>query len=170
MSKDFRALLDDAQARVNFFVNVWFFSLVFTAVAGVRFLLRCYEALPDNYATLIASWGYLAASASGLTVTWLVYETAVEHARAWGDLVRSAFDLFLPELAKKMGYQLPSDPKERRRFWQDVTSSFLYNMPLSRTWPFAAEPTSWAGVETLLRENNDTESGESDDANLDEAC
>jgi hypothetical protein len=139
MSKDFEALLEDAHAQVSSFVNICFLSLMFAIVAGVRFVLRCYETLPDLTTALHASWGYFAAFVIAPIISWLAYLAAVERAGAWGDLVRSAFDLYLPELAKKMGYTVPSEWADRRRFWQDVTSSFLYNVPMPAAWPLAAE-------------------------------
>jgi hypothetical protein len=101
--------------------------------------------------------------------SWLAYEAAAERTRAWGDLVRSAFDLFLPELAKKMGYTLPSEREQRRWFWQDATSSFLYNMPMPATWLLAAEIAARAGGQTPLLESNDPASGEPGNAEPDEA-
>ena len=52
---------------------------------------------------------------------------ARSRASAWGDLVRSAFDLYLPNLAKQMGYTLPGTIEERRKFWSKMNSVFLYN-------------------------------------------
>ena len=168
--KDFGALVEDAHAQVSFYVNSSFLSLVFAVVAGGRFLLRCCETLPDLSAALVASRGFLVAFVIGLIVSWLAYEAAVERARAWGDLVRSAFDLFLPELAKKMGYTLLPEREKRRRFWRDVTSSFLYNMPIPATWPLATEITARVGAETSQLEGNDPEPSEPANAEPDEAA
>jgi hypothetical protein len=139
VGKDFETLVEDAHAQVSFFVNLWFLSLAFVAVAVGRYLLRCFEYLPDHPAKLVAARGFLFAAVAGLMVARLAYEGAVERAQAWGDLIRAAFDLYLPDLAKKMGYALPPDRDKRRAFWRDATSSFLYNEPIPEGWPFAVD-------------------------------
>jgi hypothetical protein len=39
--------------------------------------------------------------------------------------VNSTFDLYLPQLAQKLGFQLPRDAEKRREFWFDVNGMFL---------------------------------------------
>jgi hypothetical protein len=92
---------------------------------------------------LATSWGFATAGVIGLVVCRLAYEGALERARAWGELVKSAFDLYLPDLANKIGYELPRTACERRRFWDAVNSSFLYQEPMT--------PEMWqvAGLESM---------------------
>jgi hypothetical protein len=68
-----------------------------------------------------------------------------------------------------MGYTLPSEREQRRWFWQDATSSFLYNMPMPATWLLAAEIAARAGGQTPLLESNVPASGEPGNAEPDEA-
>jgi hypothetical protein len=63
------------------------------------------------------------------------YELAIDRAIAWGDLVRSAFDLYLPMLAGQLGYILPDNNEDRKLFWDAVNSLFLYNIPIPDSWP-----------------------------------
>ena len=174
ISKEFEILVEDAHAQVSFFVNIWFFSLAFSVIAGGQFVIRICEALLSHQpTTIVASWGYLVASVIGVLATWLAYELAVQRARAWGGLIRSAFDVFLPELAKKMGYTLPSDAQKRRRFWQDITSSFHYSRPMPGTW-IAPDSEPKAGNTTARttdgasEKKDDKQSEESDEKKDDE--
>jgi len=130
MPKDVRMLVDDARTQVDFFVNVWFLTVLFIVIAMVRFVSEAYSALPNPKQMLFCSWGFALSAAGGLLVCKLAYVGAIERARAWGDLVKSAFDLYLPELASKLGYELPPSAFQRKRFWDAVTSSFLYQEPI----------------------------------------
>jgi hypothetical protein len=142
MSKDARGLVDDARAQVDFFVNVWFFAVLFTVIAAGRCIGKVYAASPDPGRMFGTSWGFAVAALGGLLVCRLAYAGAMECARAWGDLVKSAFDLYLPALAGKLGYELPAAASQRRRFWGKLTSSFLYQEPMKpEEWP-AAKPAT----------------------------
>jgi hypothetical protein len=48
-------------------------------------------------------------------------------------LVKSAFDLYLPSLARTLGYKLPRTQKKRRKFWNAVSSMTLYFEPMDPT-------------------------------------
>jgi hypothetical protein len=136
MSQNLRMMVDDAHAQVDFFVNVWFLAALFTTVAVVRCVGTAYSAMPALNRLLATSWGFALAAIIGLLVCRFAYAGAVERARAWGGLVKSAFDLYLPALAKKMAYELPATASQRRQFWGAVTSSFLYQEPMTpENWP-----------------------------------
>jgi hypothetical protein len=138
MSKDARVMVDDARAQVDFFVNLWVFALVFSGIAVGRCAYAAWRWAnwPDLHLVLPMSWGYGAAAIGGIVVCRLAYEGAVGCAVAWGDLVKTSFDLYLPALAKQLGYKLPPTDAERRDFWDDVASSFLYQTPLKpEAWP-----------------------------------
>jgi hypothetical protein len=130
MPKYARMMVDDARTQVDFFVNVWFLTVLFIVIAVVRCIGKVYSAIPEPNQILVTCWGFALAAAIGLLVCRLAYLGAIERARAWGDLVKSAFDLYLPDLAIKMGYELPATASRRRNFWAAATSSFLYQMPM----------------------------------------
>jgi hypothetical protein len=154
MSKDVRIMVDDAHAQVDFFVNVWFLAILFIAVALVRCVGKAYSAMPDLTHAFTTSWGFGLTGIVGLLVCRLANAGAVERAHGWGALVKSAFDLYLPALAKQTGYELPPTGDQRRRFWEGVTSTFLYQLPMKpEDWPAIMS----AGVTPQEPKNSDDE-------------
>jgi hypothetical protein len=145
MPKDTRAMVDDARTEVDFFVNIWFFAVLFAVIGLFRCIEKAYFVWPDPYRMLTEAWGFALAAAIGALACWLAYEGAINRARSWGEVVKSVFDLYLPTLARKLGYELPATGEERRRFWDAVNSSFLYQTPINPEEWKAAKPANGAG-------------------------
>jgi hypothetical protein len=144
MSKDALAQVEDARTQVNCCVNIVFLALLFAIVAAGHLALNAYGLRVQPERLVAGCWGYAAAAAGGALVSRLAYLGAVERAVAWGGLVKSAFDLYLPALARQLGYGLPPAEAKRRLFWRTATSSFLYQVPIkSEDWP-AAKPAGGA--------------------------
>ncbi len=128
--------LDAARAEVDFFVNLTFVAAFIAVlallhgVAGLGFLWRLDWSAADSPAIFFSAAIVAAAAA------WAMYCGALERAQGWGELVCSAFDLYLPALAKQLGYDLPATPDERRNFWDAMTSQWLYGKA-------AADPADW---------------------------
>ena len=110
-------MLDDARAQVNFFVNITNFALLiaFASVAGaaydldwLHFTTRNTQIL-DSVRTLLGVAGlrHIAWAASGFVIAALAYWQATARVKVWGDLVKSAFDCYLPALTKQLGFALP---------------------------------------------------------------
>ena len=158
MPKDFRAMVDDARTEVDFFVNVWFFAVLFGLVALLRCIERAYFAWPDPYRIFAGAAGFALAAAVGGLACWLAYEGAIDRARAWGETVKSAFDLYLPDLARKLGYELPATGEERRIFWDALNSSFLYQTPMNPEHWKVAKPAKVAGQDQNGRVGNGDDS------------
>jgi hypothetical protein len=136
--KDFLAQIADARAQVNFFVNVWVLAVLFAGLAVGRFLLMLFLlGLPYAF---ILSWGFLVAAGVAVILAYASYCSAVFLVKNWGEAVKSAFDLYLPALAKQLGYNLPARRVDRERFWDKVTSMFLYRQSID------PEQWSWAGA------------------------
>jgi hypothetical protein len=157
ISKDFQGLVDDARAQADFFVNIWLFSCLFALTATARCVLRTWTGSPDWHWILIHAWGYALAAAAGIVAAWLAYGRAIDRASAWGDLVKSAFDLYLPALAQQMGYSLPDTAAQRQRFWGAVSSEFLYQIRMTpELWPRAKSDNAAARDATVPRMADDT--------------
>ncbi|WP_168787314.1 hypothetical protein [Paraburkholderia aromaticivorans] len=130
--KDYQATLADARAPVDFFV-----SLVFLAFAlGVIALVRGGAALVGKPADAMSPWIFWFSAAGAFASMRLCYLAALASAGAWGEVVKSAFDLYLPALAHAMGYELPKSAGERRRFWEAQANQFLFHEPVQpEDWP-----------------------------------
>ena len=150
--KEYAALVNDARSTVDFFVNGWFLAVVLgvTAIARIVFVLNvncCGQSAVemDPKFTWIAALSFSAA--------WIAYGNAVATAITWGDSVKAAFDLYLPAMAAQLGYGVPKNENERRKFWDEVSSLFLYRQIIAAgTWPVenaAVTAQTGAGLGTI---------------------
>jgi hypothetical protein len=57
---------------------------------------------------------------------WFALRQAIAAAMQWGSWVKAAFDVFLPALAQKLGYQPPQPTEEMQKFWQAFSSVIIY--------------------------------------------
>lgn len=148
--KDYLTQLDNAKADVDFFVNTLVVISICFAVALAQFILSVSGAIyvvlyeyqyqstgliADIAVVLIRTkWSFLLACVVLLLVNAGAYKGAIRQVGVWGGFVKSAFDLYLPDLAKQLGYRLPETSKERNDFWEDVNTMFLYLVPLPDRW------------------------------------
>jgi hypothetical protein len=72
------------------------------------------------------TWLFMASLGSGLLFSTLLYNAAVSQAIGYGNLVRSAFDLYRHEILKQMGMFIPTNLQDELALWE-VLSTWLYN-------------------------------------------
>lgn len=160
--KDFSGLIDDARAEVNFFLNIWFLALVIAFAAALRVFVEAYaqhfRIWPnDTRAPAIAIVICIVAAS-------LAYEWSIGRVVAWGDLVKSAFDCYLPALAKQLDYTLPSTESRRRDFWTDVSRLFLYRRVMKDgKWTLGTPPPASQTPEPVSASNDDTNTEDDND-------
>jgi hypothetical protein len=100
---------------------------------------------------------------AGFIIAVLAYFQAAAHALAWGDLVKSAFDCYLPALIKQLGFVLPVSNSERREFWKEFNRLIFFQIPMTANrWPLASEPAplpepAKPGLEQSGQEENNQE-------------
>jgi hypothetical protein len=109
----YRELIDAAKTKVDFSVNIWL---------GALLLAAAYAAMAIAWWRLPSAWYPVLA----LVIAWLAARAAKASAYEWGVTIKSAIDVFLPELATKMGYRLPAKAAEQRKFWTLLSQMFLY--------------------------------------------
>ena len=71
----------------------------------------------------------------------IAYSRAVSSAVEWGDFVKSAYDIYLPALGKKMGFGSPADLDAEKQQWERFSQALIYSDPdvmPPRTWPTAS--------------------------------
>jgi hypothetical protein len=136
--------INDARAQMNCMMNVCFLALF---VAGAAVIRLAYEAIfhvlvnPPDAPKLV--W----VAVLSCTVSYIGYLSATASVLGWGETVKSAFDCFLPELAKQLGYALPEKESNRKKFWDAIARLVLYRKPLvDGAWPPAAPSPN--GLET----------------------
>ena len=153
----------DARAEVDCFLNMFVLSLTLMATALGRFLfsLSCLDAMyPNRYSVL--QWTFLLCFCVSVTIAYLAYNGAVVRAVAWGEHVKSAFDLYLPKLANALGYRLPDTLDKRREFWNSFNLMTLYFQPMDPSMfpmlPDATEATkakNGAAIEKSGKDDDD---------------
>ena len=129
--KEFGEGLDDARAQVNVFLNLVFIMPVIFVIATLRTITdtpwRAFLTAAQN--GQLAGWRLLPAPMIGVAALLLVilgYRMALASAKAWGVVVKSAFDCFLPQLVMQLGYAPPASEEERRAFWGQINSRIVY--------------------------------------------
>ncbi len=149
LPREVTAEIDDARAQVDFFINVLVLALLIGAAALVRLIIYLHMAgycsrvdvdaftycSPHGWEDVGFRWELLAWVGGAVAVARICYGSAIARVEVWGTFVKSAFDLYLPELAKQLGYDLPGANEERQKFWDAVNSLFLYAAPIPDIWP-----------------------------------
>jgi hypothetical protein len=133
--KDYAALVNDARSTVDFFVNGWFLAVLLgvSAIARTVFALNV-NCCGQSAVGMDPKFAWIAALSFG--AAWIAYGNAVATAITWGDSVKAAFDLYLPAMAAQLGYGVPKNEDERREFWDEVSSLFLYRQTIAAgRWP-----------------------------------
>ena len=150
--KDFATEIEEARAQVNCFMNICYLALVFCGYAIARIVLGTLwsgtvaedTGMPTAatiQAGLPAAWGYdLTVALAARAVAWVSYRWATALLVAWGDLVKSAFDCYLPALVRQLGYAVPPDAAARRSFWREFNGQVAYWRPMPTAWPQDGAP------------------------------
>ncbi|MGH7095140.1 MAG: hypothetical protein ACREFB_16625, partial [Stellaceae bacterium] len=143
---DYSGLLDDARAQANCFVNLTWLSLLIGLACLAGAAIEAAPHIPPwpglTIAALAAALGpagmhYAAFAAATLAFGVFAYYWAVSRVMAWGDLVRSAFDCYLPALIHQLGYAIPATEAGRRNFWNEFSALITYEQAMATEWPMA---------------------------------
>lgn len=147
--KDFTAAIGDARVQVDFYLNILVLAVLIGSAALVRLAINLYVIIRcgNNAIDMLSycsqhdwgrvgfRWDLLIWIVASFALARLCYELAIHRAISWGGLVKSAFDLYLPDLAKQLCYSLPATNARRQEFWSAVNSQFLYAVAVPDEWP-----------------------------------
>ncbi len=111
-------LINDAKTLVDFWVNIFSLSFLF----GVEYMLfiLTIKQFPPLWIIIVT-----------IVTMVIAYQQAVGLAVEWGGLVKSAFDVYLPELREKLALNTYSDLSTERLVWLKLSQSFIYHDPES---------------------------------------
>ncbi len=144
ISKEFQAILEDARAQVNCLLNLFVFSVIIVVLSIARLISSIDFSKIFTEHPRVPHFGEVLASESMSFALFalcaaifgrLVYEVSIERIYAWGELVKAAFDCYLPDLAKKLGYKLPVTGDDQKRFWIAISSRSIFHRSF--------EPADW---------------------------
>lgn len=122
-----RRLVDQAKAHVDLWVNLWAVALLLLAEYLGLALVTGSTPLPflplgALLALPLASWA------------------ARYSALAWGTVVKSTFDIYLPELRERLELPQPASRREERTLWTGYSQAVLFHWPPSLPERTAASP------------------------------
>jgi len=123
--KEYMSVLSDARAAVDMFMNLVVVSTIISATAFVRAILHHWLA---NNSTPPVLYFVIIGAIAGV-ISWLCYEMSIYSSIGWGEKVKSAFDVYLGDLAKKLGYEVPSSSQREREFWGKWSDVFQFHWP-----------------------------------------
>ena len=114
---DYRKLIDDAKAIVDLWANLWL-TTIFILIEFIIFIL-------DTKNTKFIWLPLLL-----IVIAFVCFSRATASAMRWGDYVKAAFDVYLPELKEKMGLVSTSDEaSESKLMWQKFSQAVIYHKP-----------------------------------------
>lgn len=123
---DYLTAIGDARTSLVFLLNLSFLSAVLsaaTALAGLVFL-------PPSPLLRVL----LPAAGFALLSLWF-YSRSLGLGRAWGELVKGAFDLYRWLLLDKLGFQQkPATRAAERELWSEITQQVIYGDAMVDLW------------------------------------
>lgn len=108
-----RAQVDDARTSLDQLVVLTMLSAAF---GGAAFIV--------SFLGLNQVAGFSCAG-GGLLLSWASYGAAVTTAAAYGDLVRSCYDMFRGDLLAHLGWPMPPTLAEERKLWRALTKQLF---------------------------------------------
>ena len=146
LPRSFLQLVQDARSQIDFLVNCCLFSVIISLLGAARLIcsadwhkaqLPAHPKFSELIATIEISWVFWIAG--GLVAAYFFYVWAVSRVPAWGNLVMSAFDCYLPALAGQLGFNLPKTEAQRRIFWESLSQQLIYGREPNGRLPFRVE-------------------------------
>ena len=124
--ENFSNLMNDSRARVDFGVNLWFVNFLLT----VEYIIIAIYAIRvpnlQSFFNRETLWWFPLLT---LVVSYMSYLFAKNAVSLWGNWVKTAFDLYLPELRKKLELPTPKNVEEERKMWEKFNMAAHYRLP-----------------------------------------
>ena len=153
MPKAFSDQIQDIRSQIDFLINCCLFSAIVGLLGFVRTIysgnwhdmdLQTVAGIHAFISSTEKHW--LIWTAGGAVGTYFFYRWAVTIVPAWGSLVMSAFDCYLPALAGQLGFELPITEAKRRNFWTTLSQQLIYRREPDGKMPFRIE--KWKQVQS----------------------
>lgn len=127
MPKEYRELIDDAKAQVDWWVNLIIMSFVF--------LLEVWYVIFSKWG-LSPGWFYsilnvLIPLFIFIVVTRVFFWRATSAAIGWGDYVKSAFDIYRFALLESLGIDTPKTREAEKALWTSFSQAIVFRLPES---------------------------------------
>jgi hypothetical protein len=113
---EYRELIDTVKAEMDFLVNVWFVSWAF---------LFGYFLLFEITGQPVALWAAVLAYTSVRLASGFSWDAAAR----WGETLKSAADVFLPDLWRRLQLEPASSRQEEMKTWNRIGAAWAFNDP-----------------------------------------
>jgi hypothetical protein len=127
LPKDYRELIEDAKAQVDWWVNLGVMSFLFL-IEFWYVVFAKWGLTPAWYITML---NILLPLATYLLLNLVLSSRATSAAIGWGDYVKSAFDIYRFALLESLGIDAPKNREEERKLWTRFSQAILFNLPES---------------------------------------
>ncbi len=133
-----RELVESAKAQMDFWLNVWLLSLLLFGEYLVGVIVTRQRG---------SLWPLIA-----IPLAWAASSRARSAAANWGELVKAAFDVYLPQLREKLGIGTNLSRADEYEQWDDLSRAIVYRNPDALpARPQDAEPSSTDETETQVQ-------------------
>ena len=113
---EYRNLIDSAKAQVDFWVNLFYLSLIL--VIGSLGLIGMYRVIPPLWFLALVIFILLISP-------WRARRLAVE----WGDFVKGAFDVYRFNLLDSLSIKRPGTRREEFETWKNFSQAIVFRLP-----------------------------------------
>ena len=114
--KEYREFVDTAKARTDFWVNLWFLSLLtIVEYMGASFYT-------DEFKIPLVLGGAFVSS-------FIASRKARKAAYQWGEWIKASFDVFLAEFRTKLGFLPPATIEQEQDIWTAFSQAIIYRRP-----------------------------------------
>jgi hypothetical protein len=120
---EFMERLESSKTQVDFLVNLWCLSIVFA--------LECL-CVAMSTGSPVPVW----IAGVSVLIAFLFSRRARSAAAGWGELVCGSFDVYLPELKTKLGFD-QIHGRDERDIWQSFSRAIIYRNPAPLPKPAA---------------------------------
>lgn len=142
--KDFAVSIDDTKTTFDFMLNCSVLSLLLAVsifAAGILAPARLIAVTTVPYwliEVLVFSFLF-----------YFFYRLSINRVSAWGEMVKSAFDLYRWELLKALGYQdKPVGRDQERKLWGEIGRQMLFGDRFDKVkQPYATAPNAYPSVD-----------------------
>ena len=114
--KEYQDLINNAKSQVDFWINTSLLSIITLLEYIIFSIIKWKFYYPWIIIFLIP-------------FIFFTYQRAKASAILWGDFVKSAFDVFLPDLLEKLKFSSPCNNEESKELWLKFSQAILYNRP-----------------------------------------
>jgi uncharacterized repeat protein (TIGR01451 family) len=148
----FAGAIDDAKTSFDFFVNSSFLLVVLTLgyLSASLYTRTSLSSIPSA----LVSLGVVVVLG---TLAWLAYRASIDSAIGWGDLVKSAFDLYRSDLLAKLGYETDLTNAQEFDLWQQISQGMIFRRPEAPPPPYKKPESPATRVEPDSQELHNIE-------------